>query len=78
MPIFTRVDAQTVDELSDRLRDIASNEAPEVQAAALAYSLAAVIGEHASSRADVEAMVRKTADTMRDQIATFGIGVKHP
>lgn len=53
-------------------------EAPEVQATALVYELAALLALHASTVPQACALVDAWRDKMKEQIQILGVGVEHP
>jgi hypothetical protein len=56
----------------------ARHESPAVQAAALAYEIAALIATDAPTEPQAFALVDTWAAGMKWQIHAFGIGVEHP
>ncbi len=72
----TRAAAEFTDVLRAFLR--ARREAPEVQAAALCYEMAAIIALHAPNMAAAIELIEWWTTNMKDQIATLGVGVEHP
>ena len=53
-------------------------EPPTVQAAALAYEMAALVALHAGSVQNAHAVVDAWTEVMKDQIVKLGVEVEHP
>ena len=79
---WTKDGAARASDISDKVRallkDACPRENPAVVAAALSYTIAAVIGEHLTDDTDIEQCLHIVNDVMRAQLATFGRGVEHP
>jgi hypothetical protein len=73
---MTRSAADLADALRLWLR--ARREPPEVQAAAMAYEIAALIAKHATSVPQACALVDTWMGEMKAQIRTLGVGKEHP
>ena len=71
---------QRVDDMSRAIRRLveAMSPHPEQRAAALAWELAAVIGEQAETLDQVDQLLDTYRRVMGDQVRRFGPGRRHP
>lgn len=81
MPDWTfEHDISTAADLTTDLREWlrARPEAPQAQAGALCYEMAALIAFHAPNRTQALLLIDAWRENMRRQVDDFGVGAEHP